>query len=251
MPLLDKNPDGSMSFLEHLDELRSRLFRSVLVFAIVFGLCWAYSKPIVAFLLDPVRRHLFDGGDIIFITLTEPFLVYMKAAGLAAVFVVSPYLLYQVWAFVAPGLYRRERIWAAAFILFGTTFFVLGGAFGYWVALPLTAQWLIQLGGDFKAALTLDAAFSFEYKVILGLGLVFQMPVLILILARVGIVTPGFLMRHFRFAVLAIAITAAVITPTGDALTLAVFTVPMILLYLLGVAVAWIFSRPREPRADA
>jgi len=240
-----------MSFLEHLDELRSRLFRVAVVFVVVLAACWLVSDKILAFLMEPIKKHLLGGGDIIFIALTEPFMVYMKASAIAALFVSAPYILWQFWGFVAPGLYKKERRAGALFIVAGTVFFVAGGAFGYYIALPLTAQWLISLGSQFKAQLTLQSAFEFESRMLLGAGLVFEMPIVILVLSRFGIVTPGFLMRHFRMAVMVIAIAAAVITPSGDALTMTVFAVPMIVLYLLGVAFAWLAARPASGKPAA
>ena len=240
-----------MSFLEHLDELRSRLFRIAIVFVVVLAACWLVSDRILAFLLKPIRDHLFMGGDIIFISLTEPFMVYMKASAIAAVFVSAPYVLWQVWGFVAPGLYKTERRAGALFIVLGTAFFVAGGAFGYYVALPLTAQWLLSLGSQFKAQLTLTSAFDFENRMLLGAGLVFEMPIIILVLSRFGIVTPGFLIRHLRMAIMVIAIAAALITPSGDALTMTVFTLPMIALYLIGVGFAWIAAKPAARSASS
>jgi len=236
-------PEGAMSFLEHLEELRTRLFKCVIAYVIAFLLCWFWSRPILNFLLDPVRRFISGQGDVVFLEVTEPFFVYMKASALAAVFLAAPVLLHQIWGFVSPGLYRNEKSIAALFITFGTVFFVCGGAFGYYVAVPLSAQWLLGLGQDFKAALTLTATFQFLSRVILGMSVVFELPVVILFLARLGVVTPGGLMKYFRHAVVVIAIAAAVITPTGDALTMAVFAVPMIGLYLTGVAIAWIFGK--------
>ena len=238
-----------MSFLEHLDELRSRLFRVAIVFVVFLAGCWLVSDKILAFLLAPVREHLFTGGDIIFISLTEPFMVYMKASAIAALFLSAPFILFQFWGFVAPGLYKTERRAGALFIVLGTVFFAAGGAFGYYVALPITARWLLSLGAQFKAQLTLQSAFEFENRMLVGAGLVFEMPIIILVLSRFGIVTPAFLLRHFRMAVMIIAIAAAVITPSGDALTMTVFALPMIGLYLLGIAFAWIAARPREAAA--
>jgi sec-independent protein translocase protein TatC len=129
------------------------------------------------------------------------------------------------------------------FLVFGTAFFVAGGVFAYLVAVPVAARWLIGLGESFTASLTLRSAFQFLSRIVLGLGLVFELPVVIALLARAGIVTPGFLMRHFRTAVLIIAVLAAILTPTGDIMTMSVFAGPMILLYLLGVGVAWAFAR--------
>ncbi|HZN54904.1 MAG TPA: twin-arginine translocase subunit TatC [Candidatus Polarisedimenticolaceae bacterium] len=241
-----------MSFLEHLDELRSRLFRVALVFVVLLAGCWLVSDKILRFLLRPIREHLFGGGDIVFLALTEPFMVYMKASAVAALFLAMPYVLWQLWGFVAPGLYPGERRAGALFIMLGTLFFAAGGAFGYYVAIPVTARWLLSLGSQFKAQLTLQSAFEFESRLLLGAGLVFEMPVVILVLARFGIVTPSFLMRHFRLAVMIIAITAAVVTPSGDALTMSLFALPMIGLYLLGVGFAWIAARkaaaPRSAR---
>ncbi|HKQ61113.1 MAG TPA: twin-arginine translocase subunit TatC [Candidatus Polarisedimenticolaceae bacterium] len=233
-----------MSLLDHLDELRSRLFRSAVAFLVVFALCWWASSPILRFLLRPLREHLTGGGEIVFIYVTEAFMVYTKAAALAAVFAAAPYILYQFWAFVAPGLHRREQRMVLPAVVFASLFFILGGAFGYYVALPQAAHWLIDLGAeDFKPTITLRSAFQFEATVILGMGAVFELPIVIFFLARIGVVTPRFLMKHFRAAVVIIAVLAAVITPTGDMVTMSVFAGPMVALYLLGTLVAWLFER--------
>ena len=241
-----------MSFLGHLDELRSRLFRVAIVFVVLLGACWIESDKILAFLVDPIRRNLFGGGDIIFISITEPFMVYMKVSAITALFLSSPMFLWQFWGFVSPGLYKSERRAGVFFMVAGTAFFIAGGAFGYFVAMPMTAKWLISLGAQFKAQLTLESAIDFESRMLLGAGAVFEMPIVILVLSRFGIVTPGFLMRHLRIAIMVIAITAAVVTPSGDALTMTVFALPMLGLYLLGVAFAWIAARPasKKPKSS-
>jgi sec-independent protein translocase protein TatC len=238
-----------MSVLQHLDELRSRLLRSLVGYAVAFVACWAVAEPALEFLLRPIRQHLFEGGDIVFIHLTEPFLIYMQVSALLAVFVSAPFLLYQAWAFIVPGLYRRERRMVVPFILFGSLFFLAGGAFGYAVATPRAAGWLIGLGEKFRAAITLRSAFAFESRMILAMGAVFELPILIYFLTRLGLVTPRLLLRHFRLAVLIIAVLAAVLTPTGDMVTMSIFLGPMVLLYLLGVAVAWVFA-PRRRDAE-
>ena len=137
------------------------------------------------------------------------------------------------------------------FLIFGTLFFTAGGAFGYYVATPVAARWLIALGASFKAQITLRSAFQFESWILLGMGAVFELPIVIFFLARIGLVTPGFLMKHFRFAVLIIAILSAVLTPTGDVMTMSVFAIPMVLLYLLGVAVAWAFGKRGGEREES
>ncbi len=235
-----------MSVLEHLDELRSRLFRAMIAYVLVFVGCWAVSDVVLEFLLRPIREHLFENGEIVFINLTEPFMIHMKSAALLAVFVSAPFILYQVWAFVVPGLYRRERRAAFPFLFFGSLFFFGGGAFGYYAATPRAAEWLIGLGQSYKAAITLRSAFAFESRIILAMGAVFEMPIMIFFLTRIGLVTPGMLMRQFRVAVLVIAVLAAVLTPTGDVVTMSIFVVPMIFLYLLGVGVSWAFAPRRE-----
>jgi sec-independent protein translocase protein TatC len=240
MTTTEETTESSMSILEHLDELRSRMFRTLIVFVVVLSVCWAFSEYILEFLLVPIRRHLIEGDEIVFITPVEPFMTYMKAAAILAIFVTAPYILYQVWAFVAPGLYKNERRMVIPFLFFGTLFFVAGGAFGYYVATPIASGWLIGLGKNFTAQITLRSAFQFESRVILAMGLVFELPVLM-----------GFLMRHFRTAVLIIAVLAAVLTPTGDMLTMSVFAGPMILLYLLGVSVSWLVLRKPVSRKDS
>lgn len=235
-----------MTFLEHLDELRRRLFRCAVAYVAILSVCWYFSPTIVEFLLRPIKRHLFAGGDIVFLRLTEPFMVYMKASAVAALFVAAPYLLYQLWGFVAPGLYRHERLIGVAFLTFGTLFLVLGGLFGYYVATPIAAKWLIQLGSGFKASLTLESAFEFEAWVLLGMGLVFELPIVLFFLGRIGLVTPRFLLRNLRLAIIVSFIVSAVITPTGDMLTMSVFALPMVVLYLLGILVVWFTGRPRK-----
>ena len=237
---------GAMPFLGHLDELRSRLFRCIVVYVIAFAACWYYAGPILKFLLHPIQHHLGESGDLVFLQLSEPFVVYMKAAAIAALFLSAPWLLYQLWAFVAPGLYRHERRMVFPFLFFGTAFFVAGGAFGYYVDIPRAAGWLIQIGSDFRAALTLRSAFQFTAWIVLAMGAVFDLPIVIFFLARMGVVTPGFLLRHFRTAAFLMTVLAAVITPTGDMMTMLIFAGPMVALYALGILVAWLFGGSRS-----
>jgi len=239
-----------MSILNHLDELRSRLFRAAIAYVVAISVCWTVSDKALSFLLRPIREHLFDGDDITFINITEPFMIHVKASALIAVFVAAPYVLYQLWCFVAPGLYKRERRLALPFLFFGSLFFFGGGAFGYYAAVPQAASWLINLGSEYRASITLRSAFTFESRIILAMGAVFEMPILIFFLARLGIVTPQFLLRNFKLAVLVIAVLAAVLTPTGDMVTMSFFVGPMVLLYLLGVGLAYIAVPRRDKTED-
>lgn len=239
----EEEKTSSMTFLQHLDELRSRIWKSILAIFIVFMICWFFSDWILSFLLLPIKRHLFEGGEIVFINITEPFFIKMKVSFLAAIFFSSPFLLYELWKFISPGLYDREKIYALPFIFFSTLFFLGGGLFGYYIALPITARFLIEMGEDYKAALTLRSAFQFESWILLGLGLVFEMPILIFFLSRLGIVTPQFLWSKMKYAILIIFVLAAIITPTGDVVTLSVFAFPMIGLYLLGIFISYLFQK--------
>jgi sec-independent protein translocase protein TatC len=241
-----------MSLLEHLEELRKRLLFSVVALFVGFAACVAVAKPIYRFLARPIEPYLPEG--LSFLRVTDPFLVYMKVALIASVFLVSPLLLYQFWRFVAPGLYRREKRMALPFILFGSSFFLAGGAFGYFIAFPLAVRFLLDLGGDFQPVITVDSYLNFLIVVLLGLGVMFELPIVIFMLSTLGVVTPRFLMRHFRWAVLLIFVLAAVVTPTPDVFNLCVVALPTIGLYLLGVgaaAVAQVFKRRRQAREAA
>lgn len=232
-----------MSLLEHLEELRHRIVRSLLAAAVAFFFCWFFVKRIAEFLAQPLYEVLPEGNRLTFLGVTDPFIIYVKVAALAAVFVASPFILYQVWAFVAPGLYRREKRRAAPFIILGSVFFLAGGAFAYYVAFPFAVEFLVGMGEAFQPMITVERYFRFLLYVILGLGLMFELPIFIFLLAQIGVVTPRFLIRHFRWAVLLIFVAAAIITPTPDVVNLCLFALPTIVLYLLGVGAAALVGR--------
>lgn len=248
-PQADEQEDNElprMTLLDHLDELRRRILHIAVALFIAFLGCWYVSRPIFEWLSVPITRFLPQGERLAFTALSDPFMLYIKVALLAAIFVASPVILLEVWLFLRPGLYRHERRLAAPFIIFCTMFFVAGGYFGYRIAFPMVVRFLLSVGQDFQPVITVQTYFSMMSKILLGLGLVFEMPMLIFFLARIGVVTARQLLRWFRYAVLAIFIIAAVITPTPDIATQTVFAAPMILLYLIGVVVAALFGRPRE-----
>ena len=234
-----------MTLLEHLEELRRRLAWSIAAIFVGFLLCWYWAQPIFAWMAVPITQFLPNGEKLAFTGLVDPFMLYMKVALLAGIFLASPVVMYQFWLFVSPALYRHERRMAVPFIVFTTVFFLGGGYFGYKIAFPMVVHFLLQVGQGFRQVVTINEYFSMASKVILGLGLVFELPVLILLLARLGILTHRFLLKYFRYAVLVIFIIAAVITPTPDIPTQCVFALPMVALYLLGVLVAWIFGKKR------
>ena len=231
----------SMSFLDHLDELRRRLIYAIASLLVGFLICWSFAPRIFAILQAPVLA-LLPGESLAFTRLTAPFFLYMKVAFFGALFLAAPVILLQIWLFISPALYRRERRYAAPFIFCGWAFFLAGGWFGYVSVLPMACEFFVEMGAEFQQVITIDDYLSFATKLIVGMGLVFETPILIFFLTRVGIVTPAFLMKHFKYAVLIIFIIAAIITPTPDMITQAALAVPMILLYLLGVGVSWLFK---------
>jgi sec-independent protein translocase protein TatC len=233
-----------MSFLEHLEELRKRLLVSIIALGGGFLLCWYYAERIFGYIQRPLTEFL-PAGDkkLAYTKLTEPFFLYMKVAFFAGIFIASPIIILQLWYFIAPGLYKRERRYAAPFIIFATLFFVLGGWFGYQYLLPGTCKFFIDTGAQFKQMIKVDEYFSFASTIILATGLVFETPILIFFLARLGIVTPAFLMQKFKYAVVLSFIIAAIVTPTPDMVTQTFLAVPMIVLYLLGIGIAYAFGK--------
>ena len=246
---LQQDPESDlpkMSFLDHLEELRKRLMVSFIAVVIGFFASWAFAERIFAKLQEPLAQFLPPGDKLAYTRLTAPFFLYMKVAFFAGLFVAAPVVLYQLWLFIAPGLYKKERRLAAPFIIFGSLFFILGGYFGYRFLLPATCSFFVETGKEFKQMVTVDDYFSFASVIILACGLVFETPILIFFLARLGIVTPAFLMQKFKYAVVLAFVIAAIVTPTPDMVTQAALAVPMILLYLIGVGVAYLFGKKVE-----
>jgi len=234
-----------MTFLEHLDELRIRLMRSTIGIVVALGICWNWSSQILHFTMQPLRAAY---PQVTFITTgpTEGFSLHMKAAFFAGLFLAAPFVLYQAWAFISPGLYAHERRYVIPFVGLGSVFFVAGGAFGHLYLFPATFRFLGQYTtGDIQYFPRLTEYFSFYFWFIVGLGLVFQLPVIIFVLSRIGLVTAGFLLRNLKFAVLAAFIVSAVITPSADVVNQTMLAAPIIALYLLGVVVAWVFGKRR------
>jgi sec-independent protein translocase protein TatC len=233
-----------MSFLDHLEELRKRLIVAIIAIGVAFLACWNFADKIFAWIQAPLTKFLPPGDQKLAYThLTEPFMLYMKVAFFAAIFVSSPILMWQVWRFISPGLYKRERRYAAPFILFATVFFVLGGYFGYRVILPGACAFFVETGRQFKQMIKIDEYFSFASTLILASGVVFETPILIFFLARLGIVTPAFLLQKSKWAIVVAFILAAVLTPSPDMVNQTMLAVPMIALYFLGVGVAYVFGK--------
>lgn len=248
LPPPEETPE-KMSFLEHLDELRRRILFAIVSLLVAFVACFTFSTQIFEFLMGPMQLALPPGGELIATTVPEIFVLHLKMSFFVAIFVASPAWLTQVWLFIAPGLYQKEKKFAIPFILFGTCFFLLGAAFSHYIVFPTAVSFLTTFGSEAIAVKpTVSQVFSFYSRVILGTGFVFQIPTIVFVLARMGLVTPGFLWRNFRYAILVIFILAAVITPP-DVVTQAMLAVPMISLYLLSIGIAWFVGKDREPPA--
>ena len=235
-----------MTFLEHLDELRKRIVYSLLAVVVAAIGSWFYREAIFEFLALPIRQVV---GDLFITKVTDSITIYLKVAFVTGIFVSAPVVLTQVWLFIAPGLYRREKVYVIPFLVSSTVLFLLGGVFAYFIILPTALRFLItEMGEQFEPIITAVDYFSFEIIILLGMGLIFQLPVLVAFLSIFGMVTPGFLWRNFRYAFFLIVVLAAIISPTPDALNLALWCGPMVLLYVVSIGVSWIFSRPRENR---
>ena len=343
----DNRLSGQMSFLEHLDELRRRLIRSVAFIAIALVACWFVSGYIYDFLAVPVKRALADaqrrqvevggltGGEVIqsittlkdgdtgryvfgeatklgaslippgasvlaryahdskgqmglftdeplftgatvipkgvrlphdaagkpgalagedpklvVRTAIEPFSLYLKVALYAAFCVSVPFLLWQVWAFIAPGLYPHERGYALPFVALSSVSFVIGAAFAYYILFPPAVSYLLGIGQDFQLLLNATDYFDFIILIMLAMGAVFQMPAITYVLSRIGIVNASLLMRAWKTALIVILIAAAILSPTSDVLNMMLFAAPMFVLYIISIFIAWIFGKPREKEAE-
>ena len=246
----DENALGAkMTFLEHLDELRKRILHSAGAVAVTFIVCWILSEHIFSVLAVPIADVLGGMDKLIFTKPTEPFSIWLKVSLAGAIFMATPYLMVQVWLFIAPGLYRKEKAYAVPFLLSSTSLFLLGGVFAYYVILPTALEFLInQFGAPFTPMVSAIEFFDFEVLILVGMGVVFQLPVLVAFLSLFGMVTPRFLWKNFRYAFLLIVIIAAVVSPTADVINLFLWSGPMVLLYMISIAVSWVFKRRRESR---
>jgi sec-independent protein translocase protein TatC len=182
-------------------------------------------------------------------TAIEPFSLYLQVSLYAALCISVPFLLWQVWAFVSPGLYPHERGYAIPFIFLSTVSFLVGAAFAYYVLFPPAVSYLLGLGQDFRLFLNATDYFDFIILIMLAMGLVFQMPAITYVLSRIGLVTAGFLVRHWRISLIVILAAAAVLSPTSDVLNMMLFAAPMAVLYLISILIAWMFGRPRTAEA--
>jgi len=245
---------GRMSFFEHLAELRTRLIHACGAIAIGAFIGVYVSKYVLEFVARPMKVALSNAhlDDRLIYTHPAGNLNLIITLGLyIGVVIASPYVLYQVWLFIAPGLYKNERKAIAGFIAPAFLLFLTGIAFAYYIVLPYLFKFLVsfQTSDTFRPMISVNEYFDLVSDVLLGVGLVFELPVLVFLLSAFGIVTPQFLWKNFRYAILIIGVVAAVITPTPDATTMLIFMAPMILLYAVGIGVSWFVVR-RKRRSE-
>ncbi|MCB1154945.1 MAG: twin-arginine translocase subunit TatC [Deltaproteobacteria bacterium] len=235
-----------MSLVDHLLELRKRLLISLGAVLGGFLICWGVSEHIFHLLTRPLTHVLGDQGHMIFTAPHEAFMTYLKVAAIAGLLVASPVILWQIWRFVAPGLYLKEKTYFAAVVMVGTFFFVGGALFGYFVVFPIGFEYFIDTfqTPEIVAMITLKEYLSFATSLLIAFGVTFESPVFIFFLARIGLVTPQWLWKNFRYAVLIIFVVAAIFTP-ADALSQMALAVPLTVLYLLATGLAYLVGKKK------
>ena len=239
-----------MTFLEHLEELRKRFVTSALAVGVGFVVCFFFAEQLFRLLARPVLFLLPDHeGELIFTGLAEPFVLYIKVGVLFGALLATPVILSQVWAFVAPALRREERKYALPFIVFSTIFFVGGAFFGYFVIFPVGFKYFLSLTADFfSPKLAIKEYLGFATRILLAFGLVFELPLLASLLARIGVIDDVFLKRYRRYAIVILFVAAAILTPP-DVFSQLLLVGPLLVLYEFSILLAWIF-KPRPPSAD-
>src|SRR6267378_4465616 len=242
---------GDFSLLERLDDFRRRLVHAALAVCVGVIAGFAFINQVVDFLLAPTRRTLPAGAKLIYTQPGEAFGLYIQVALIVGIVVAMPYIMYQLWQLVAPLVPVTARRFTIPFVLFTTLGFIVGAAFNHFVAFPYMMAFFASFNTpDLLFMPKIEDVFDLYTKMLLGMGAVFQMPAVVFFLAKAVLVTARFLLRSFRYAFLLIFIAAAVITPTGDMVTQTIFAAPMVALYLLSIAIAWIFGRARIIPAD-
>jgi sec-independent protein translocase protein TatC len=250
----DKEQMPTMGFLDHLEELRKRIIYSIIAIVVGFFACWRYAENIYDIIQRPIMDALRSNGlsaKLVYVNPTEPFNLYLKVGFMAGLFVASPFVLYQIWCFISPGLYRHEKRYVTPFMISTVALFLAGGYFGYKLVLPAALVFLIGYGKAFQPMITLTEYSSLFLTIIVGMGAIFEMPILVFFLSLMGIVSAGWMWRNLRYSILVIFIIAAIITPTTDILNMCIFAAPMVALYVLSIGIAWlVHPSQRKKRAE-
>ena len=239
--------EKKLPLTSHLQELRKRLVLSFIAVGVGFIVCYALADSLFDILAAPLMKVMPSGGSLVFISVAEAFFTYMKVAFIAGLILVSPFVLYQVWAFVAPGLYQKEKRYVVPFVLGGSFFFALGVLFGYFVAIPIGFKFLLGYATDFiKPMPSMKEYLSFSIKFLLVFGLVFEFPVVLVLLAKIGVIDAKMLSRHRKYAILLIFVFAAVMTPP-DLISQVLMALPLMALYELSILLSRIFGKKKAP----
>jgi sec-independent protein translocase protein TatC len=239
-----------MGFIEHLEELRRRIIWSIFFIGAGFSVCYWWHDQIFSWMQAPIVFALKNHNlptNLVYTNPTDPFNMYLKISLIVGIFVASPFVLYQVWAFISPGLYKHERRYVAPFMFSTVGLFVAGGYFAYKMVYPAALDFLIDYSKQFTPMITINEYTDLFMTIVLGLGVVFEMPILVFFLALFGIVSPGWMWRNLRYSILVIFIIAAVITPTTDIMNMCIFAAPMVVLYLGSIGVAYLVH-PKQRR---
>jgi sec-independent protein translocase protein TatC len=245
---MTRTATDKMPFLEHLGELRDRIVRALIGVIVGALIAFPASKPVMFWLSRPIRE---TKNDLVFLAVTEAFWVQMKVALFLALFIAAPWILYQVWAFIAPGLYPQERKYAIPFVIIGSLMFLAGGAFSLLVVTPNAVKFLLSFGTEagLKPMISIGSYIDFLLKFTLAFGAVFEVPIAMTLAARMGLVTPKTLARNRKYAVLGAFVAAAILTPTPDVVNQSLMAGPIIVLYEVGIVTARIFGRRRAAAA--
>jgi len=243
---------GKMSFLEHLDELRRRLIYAVVSLLVGFVISIFFINDIFDFIMRPMQALLPPGGTLVYTNPTEAFMLNIKIALITGLMIGSPLIFAQLWMFIAPGLYIHEKKWAIPFVLFSSVLFIAGVGFSHYIVFPITWRFFVGFTNDILTFMPrVEPAFSIYLRLALALGITFQMPVLVLFLARMGLVSARFMIRNVKYAFLLIIIAAAVLSPDGAGVGLVAMAGPVMVLYVFSIGLAWMFGKSRLADTDA
>ena len=243
--------DEKQPFLSHLEELRKRLIVCALAIGIGFIISYAFSKQIFSLLILPLTRVLPSDSRLIFTSLPEMFIAYIKVALIAGIVLATPVIFYELWMFLAPALYQKERKYIIPFVFFSTILFLTGSMFGYFVVFPYGFKFFISLATDEVQALpSVKQYFSFAVRMLLAFGLVFELPLVVLLMTKIGMVTPDSLKKFRKFAILGSFILAAILTPP-DAASQIMMAIPLVILYEISIIISKGIYRKKKKDSDS
>jgi sec-independent protein translocase protein TatC len=249
-PEEEESSEGRMTFLEHLDELRKRITHAVVGLLVGFIIAFAFVNQIFNFVYARLAADVPD-HHLIYTEPGEAFFIYLKMAALSGLLISSPYIMWQVWLFIAPGLYANEKKFALPFAFFASALFIAGAAFSHYILFPFAWKFFASFSSGVLVFMPrVEPIFSLYVKLMLAMGLVFQLPMLIFVLARFGIVTSSFLIKNFKYAFLIFFVVSAIVTPDGSMVPQVIMAGSMTALYAVSIGVAWIFGKSRDADAE-